>query len=245
MNAIPVPLRPIPSFSLRRAVRLSRSVPLTGGHRRTPPPDDAAEHGPVVTVHTDPGCDGADFARRVADALGVPMLDDEIPARVAAAEGVALADAIALDGRAPSPMLQAVLWSGFTTPCPEIIGAAAEADLVTRCFHRTEDVIREAAADARGAVIVGRAAARVLAGHPSTVHVRLTAPDDVRADRLGGADALAAADEAVARYLRHGYRTRLDRVVFDLVVDRLDERDVALVAAVSANRRARETSRRG
>lgn len=245
MTTLPLPVPALAPWSLRRAVRLPRAVPRLGG-RRPSTPDPGPLPTPVVTVHADPGCDVGTFARAVAESLGVRLLDDDLPARVAAAEGVPVVDVAILDGTAPSPLLQAVLWSGFTSPSPEILGAVAEADLITRCFHRTEDVIREAAAD--GAVVVGRAGMLVLAGHPTAVHVRVTAPDECRAAALGGDEARAVADRAVDRLLRHGYRTRLADVAFDLVVERADDDAVHLAVAAARlrlDRAARERAGRG
>ena len=130
-----------------------------------------------------------------------------------------------------------MLWSGFVTPSPEILGAVSEADVITRCFHQTEDVIREAAATGDGVVVVGRAAAFVLAGHPSALHVRLTAPALLRAARLGLASA-EAADRAAARMVRHGYRAALADDAFHLVVDDREAGIEVLVAAAARQRHA-------
>lgn len=234
MHAYPAFPAPVRSAWRRRALRLPRSVTRFGGSRPAP---GAVPAGLVVTLHADPGCDASSLARRVAPHLGVPVLDGDLPVRVADALGIPLADALTLDGTAPSPLLQAVLWSGFVTPSPEILGAVAEADVITRCFHQTEDVIREAAADGDGVVVVGRAAAFVLAGHPTALHVRLTAPGPLRAARLGLAS-IDAADRAAARVVRHGYRAVLADEAFHLVLDDREEGIEVLVAAAARQREA-------
>ncbi len=234
MTAIPALPLPSRTLSWRRAIRLPRTVTRFGGGRPAPV---APTNGVVVTIHADAGCDAARLAERVAAQLGVPVLDEQIPSLVAAALGIPDDDARTLDGTAPSPLLQAVLWSGCMSPCPEILGAASEADVITRCFHQTEEVIRDAAAGDAGAVIVGRAAAFVLAGHPTALHVRLGAPADHRAARLGVASTVAA-DRAAERSVRHGYRTALDDGAFHHVVDERDADLDVLVAAAARQRHA-------
>lgn len=234
MDAIPALPFPARSTSLRRAVRFPRVSVRFGGRRASAEP---APTGPVVTIHADPGCDGAALAGRVAAHLGVPVLDDEIPDRVAAALGIAPADARTLDGTAPSPLLQAVLWSGFVNPSPEILGAVAEADIITRCFHQTEEVIRDAVASGDGVVVVGRGAAFVLAGHPTVLHVRLTGAAQDRAERLG-VESLAPADRAAVRYVRHGFRATLADEAFHLVLDDRETGIDVLVAAAARQRLA-------
>ncbi|MCL5951494.1 MAG: cytidylate kinase-like family protein [Chloroflexi bacterium] len=90
------------------------------------------------------------------------------------------------------------------------------------------EVMQELAAEGN-VVIVGRAGQAILRGHPDTVHVRVTAPAPLRAERaareqgisLKAAQAQVAASDLFRRnYLRRLYRIRWDDpALYDLIIN--------------------------
>jgi cytidylate kinase len=117
--------------------------------------------------------------------------------------------------------------------------------------RRTEEVIHEIA-DGTGGVILGRAAAIILADDPEAFHVRLTGPEDARvaqAMRLHGREAESARkrlrenDRARAAYEKHFYRADpADPKHYHMVIDStaipLETVTEMIVAAAQACRRA-------
>src|SRR4051794_37392164 len=152
----------------------------------------------------------------VAERLGVPFLDRAIPVRVARSLDVPVEEALDHDERRP-PALARFLSS--LAVGGDALGAtpAGTADRVANddAFRvETERVIREMADS--GGVILGRAGAVVLAGHPSALHVRLDGDRDARVKRVMGnegnnKDAAAklvdSSDRAWLSYVRYFYKT--------------------------------------
>jgi hypothetical protein len=138
---------------------------------------------PVVTISASYGAGGSQVGPQLADRLGVAFLDRAIPTAVAERLTVPLSEAIAHDEAVRSvlerllvrfaPAAQA--FSGATPP-PEILDERSYLKV-------TEDVIRERAASGDGAVILGRAAAVVLADVPGALHVRLDGPRERRIEQ--------------------------------------------------------------
>jgi cytidylate kinase len=162
---------------------------------------------PVVTISASYGAGGSQVGPQLADRLGVAFLDRAIPTAVAERLTVPLSEAIAHDEAVRSvlerllvrfaPAAQA--FSGATPP-PEILDERSYLKV-------TEDVIRERAASGDGAVILGRAAAVVLADFPGALHVRLDGP---RERRIEQARRLEAVDrETAERHMRETDRARL------------------------------------
>jgi cytidylate kinase len=161
---------------------------------------------PVVTISASYGAGGSQIGPQLAQRLGVPFIDRAIPTAVAERLAVPLSEAIAHDEAARS-VLERVLvrfapaahaFSGATPP-PQILDE--------RSYLRvTEEVIHERAAAGGGAVVLGRAAAVVLADVPGALHVRLDGP---RARRLEQARRLEEADrETAERHMRETDRAR-------------------------------------
>ena len=184
---------------------------------------------PVVTISASYGAGGSIVGPRVAEMLGVPFLDRAIPLEVARRLAVPLEDALAHDERCERRLAR--LLSAFAQAPVAAAGWQPVPVPDERAFKdEAERVIHEHARG--GAVILGRAAALVLAEDPRALHVRLDGPTDARvaqAMRLAGLDEREArdrqrdADRARDAYVKQFYRAdahdpRLYHVVLDSTV---------------------------
>jgi cytidylate kinase len=156
---------------------------------------------PLVTISAQYGAGGSKVAPAVAAALGVPFIDRAIPVQVARELGVSVDESLAHDDRAEGGRVTRwlagvaqVATLGFAVGAVDAVDIRAGAPSDQAFVTHTEDVIRELAGGA-GGVILGRAAALVLADEPQALHVRLHGP---RAARLRQAVALRGIDEATA-----------------------------------------------
>jgi cytidylate kinase len=157
----------------------------------------------VVTLSASYGAGGSYVGPRVAERLGLPLLDRAIPSAVAERLAVPMEDALAHDQAVRSVLERLLL---RFAPAAQTFAGTAPAEIVDErsYLHCTEDVIRERAA--RGAVILGRAGAIVLHDLPGALHVRLDGPAD---RRLAQAMKLEPADrETAERHLRETDRAR-------------------------------------
>lgn len=168
----------------------------------------------VVTVSASYGAGGSEIGPAVAEALGLPFVDRAVPVEVARKLDVPLDEAERQDDA-----IDTGLWRVISSMAlvPELAGAGP---LAYRSFadehafrEKTEEVLREIAA--RGGVVLGRAAAFVLADEPVALHVRLDGPVDARVAavvaRTGRPEAevreeLRTNDATRASYVRHFYR---------------------------------------
>ncbi|WP_026117923.1 cytidylate kinase-like family protein [Nocardiopsis alkaliphila] len=203
---------------------------------------------PVVTISATYGAGGSMIGPAVAARLDVPFLDRALPTAVAARIGCSLDEALQRDDRAPSG-LERLLVSAARLPTVTLgsvdttyIGTTnAEGRLLYdhEFVEQTERVIREVART--GGVILGRAAAAVLADHSDVLHVRLDGAREARLRRarrlweLGdrvefhGPDrvnappngkVLDANDRARAAYVRRFYRIDpTEAAHYHLVID--------------------------
>jgi cytidylate kinase len=165
----------------------------------------------VVTISASYGAGGSDIGPRVAERLGVPFIDRAVPVAVAQELEISIEEASAVEENAPSR-----LWSLFAAMAPLASGmtvpsAGGALSDERQLIEHTGRQIRTMA-DAGGCVIVGRAAAVVLADHADALHVRL---DGARQGRIKAAmrqhgidqDAAAAAQRENDK-IRSGYVTR-------------------------------------
>ena len=168
----------------------------------------------VVTVSASYGAGGSEIGPAVAEALGLPFVDRAVPAEVARKLDVPLDEAERQDESVDTGMWRVISSMALV---PELAGAGP---LAYRTFadehafrEKTEEVLREIAT--RGGVVLGRAAAFVLADHPKALHVRLDGPVDARVAqvvrRTGRPEPdvrrdLRSNDAARAAYVRHFYR---------------------------------------
>ncbi|TDD77656.1 cytidylate kinase-like family protein [Actinomadura darangshiensis] len=176
----------------------------------------------VVTISAAFGAGGAAVGPAVAAELGLPFVDRAIPAQVAGEIGCTLEEALAHDDRAESGIGRILagaarlptLALGMDVYLPQNATVPPE-----EFVEQTESVIARTA-DRGGGVLLGRAAAVVLAGHEDALHVRLDGPRDRRLAR--------AAREMPAERERSGATGTPDRAVERM----LDDNDRARTAYV-------------
>ena len=186
----------------------------------------------IVTISAEYGAGGSIVAPQVAARLGLPFVDRAIPEGVARDIGCSLESALAHDGKAEHGLGR--LLAGAAR-LPNVTLGDMEAylpvgDLVSEdeFVVRTERAIREVAATT-GGVLLGRAAAVVLADFDAALHVRLRGAKDKRLERVmrtSGIDEKLArhrledSDRARSAYVKHFYRTDADDPkLYHLVLD--------------------------
>lgn len=180
----------------------------------------------VVTISATYGAGGTLVAPQVADRLGLPFADRLIPTQrdeaTRSGEGATDEETAA---QPPSRLAESLglFAAGWLIPTPTDAG-----ELPDDVRQKVEASIQELV-DSGGAVILGRAAAVVLAGRPNAFHVRLDGPEDRRAE-LGAAwegvdvetarDHLRRTDALRVRYVRRLYRRNPDEAsLYHLVLD--------------------------
>lgn len=171
----------------------------------------------LITISRQYGAGGSLVAQRVAEQLGWRVMDNELVEWVAAEAGLAPEDVARREERAPGfvQRLARALVAGTPEagPGPALavpVAGLAEPDLV----RVTERVVAQVAAEGR-VVLVGRAAAAVLATEREALHVRVVASREYRirvaAERLAVSPEEAAritddTDKNRARYHREYYK---------------------------------------
>lgn len=167
----------------------------------------------AITITSSYGAAASAVAPAVAERMGYELLDRAIPVAVAERLALPLDRVLARDEQ---------LEQGFGALVARISSSFAPIGAVMppEAFHEdafkshTEDVVRHLA-EGPGAVIVGRAAAVILAGRADAFHVRLDGPRTARirqaARALGISESeatsqLEATDPARAEYWAHFYR---------------------------------------
>ena len=184
----------------------------------------------VVTISASFGSGGSLIGPAVAERLAIPFVDRAIPAAVADSLAVPLDRALAHDQQLPSgivrvlsKMASAVIPIGVAPMSPP---EGTDHEDVFR--SGTERVLREIA-DRTGGVILGRAAAIVLASQPGALHVRLDGPKEARVARIKAGDTrpeqdlvrlMEDTDRARVAYVKHFYnRDPHDSRLYHLVLD--------------------------
>ncbi|WP_232831912.1 AAA family ATPase [Nocardiopsis sp. FIRDI 009] len=214
--------------------------------------------GPVVTISATFGSGGGVIGPAVATRLRVPFLDRAVPTAVAAHIGCSLEEALRHDGRSPGG-LERLLASAARLPTITLgsvdTALSGPTDTQGRLLYdhefveETERVIGEVAHS--GGVVLGRAAAVVLADHPTALHVRIDGDRRARLrrarelwesgnrDEVGGYDwcdtpptlrLLDDNDRARAAYVRRFYR--VDPASLDLYHLFLDGTALTIPACV-------------
>lgn len=130
----------------------------------------------LVTISRMYGSSGSLVARRVAEALGWNLLDNDVVDAVARRLGVARADVSAQDERVPTMVERLATALAMSTPqsMPAIVDASLPPS-EERIVEVTRLVIEEAV-HGRDAVLVGRGAQCVLANRSDALHVFCYAP---------------------------------------------------------------------
>jgi len=160
----------------------------------------------TVTIAATYGAGGSVIAPKVAERLGLPLIDRAIPVALAHDLAVSLRQALAADEhRLPGPvgrvLLRAIDLSGLYVGVPVHHSQLGADERVAT----TEAALRHCA-DRGGAVVLGRAGVFVLRDRADTLHVRL---DGSEAARLRQAMSHEGLDEATARVqLRETDRAR-------------------------------------
>ena len=182
----------------------------------------------VVTVSASYGAGGSEIGPAVAEALGLPFVDRAVPAGVARKLDVPLDLAQQRDETTDRGLWRVISSMALV---PEMAGAGPLAYHTFADEHafreKTEEVLHEIAE--LGGVVLGRAAALVLAGREDALHVRLDGPVERRVvrsvQRSGRSEAevrraLRSNDAARAAYVRNFYRAYpADARHYHLVID--------------------------
>jgi len=184
----------------------------------------------VVTISASFGAGGSIVGPAVAERLGIPFVDRAIPAAVAESLAVPLDRALAHDQQLPSAIVRVLSkMASAVIPMGVAPMAAPEGTDQEDVFRAgTERVLRDIA-DRTGGVLLGRAAAIVLASHPTALHVRLDGPKAARLARAAARDdrpeqevarLLEETDRARIAYVKHFYgRDPHDSRLYHLVLD--------------------------
>jgi cytidylate kinase len=184
----------------------------------------------IVTISAAFGAGGSSVGPAVAERLDVPFLDRAIPMAVARTLAVPVDAALEQDERSPS-LIERIITSMAAAGTPLGVSPAPASGVVPTqdSFNAaTEQVLRDLVAGG-GGVVLGRAGAVVLAGHPQALHVRLDGPRDARIgrvmsyehiDRDTAAKLTDQTDRAWESYVRYFYKTDpRDPRLYHLVID--------------------------
>lgn len=182
----------------------------------------------MVTISAPYGAGGSAIAPRIAARLGLPFVDRAIPVEVAHDLGLSVeeADELARNATGRWPRFLAAMASlsyDFAVPMvDEAVGDSS--DLV----QSTSDHLCRLA-EQGGAVVLGHAAALVLAGRPGALHVRFDGPEEARVtaamrqhgiDRDAAQAAMRENDKLRAGYVTHFYQVdAADPAYYDMVLD--------------------------
>ncbi|MGI8867885.1 MAG: AAA family ATPase [Mycobacteriales bacterium] len=182
----------------------------------------------VITISAAYAAGGSEIGPAVAHDLGVQFYDRAISQEVAAKLGVTEADVEQREGRNEGRFWR-LLASMAIVPDPTGANPLAGSGFGDEREYRveTERVLRQIAS--AGGVVLGRAAAVVLADHPDALHVRLTAPkrwriaEHARIEGIPGEQAkrdVEQNDRAREGYVKQLYRADpRDPKHYHLVID--------------------------
>jgi cytidylate kinase len=190
---------------------------------------DAGQASPgVVTVSATYGAGGSVIAPQLAAKLGIPFVDRLISTDIA--HQLATADeGLTEEERTHAPTNRFLLYMArlptvLATPIPEM----EDIDTEQRVRRQAETAIDQVA-NTSGGVLLGRAGAIVLAGHPRAFHIRLDGPVERRLQRAmmiehndekTARDRLNETDRARHLYVKRLYgRDPADPLLYHLAVD--------------------------
>jgi cytidylate kinase len=171
---------------------------------------------PGVTISAGYGAGGSMVAPKVAELLGLRLIDRAISSTVAAQLQVSVAEA--QQGEARKSMAERFF--GVLTPLTGVSSAPAGPGLTDDAAtfrEHTERLLREALAE--GVVILGRAGAAALLQEPGVLRVRLFGPAEARIAQAAAVEGvpveiarerLPEVDQARAQYVRRLYHADLD-----------------------------------
>jgi cytidylate kinase len=180
----------------------------------------------VVTISASYGAGGSVIGPAVAERLGLPFIDRALPLAVSRRLDWPLETLLARDERPPS-LLERLFGGLAGSVAVAGMAVPAEATLTDHDYcAATRQVLRELAATS-GGVVLGRAAALVLAAHPGALHVRLDGDRHTRAARA--ATRMDADIETANRTLEETDRNREGYVRYFYKADPRDPRHYHLV----------------
>jgi cytidylate kinase len=183
----------------------------------------------IVTISASYAAGGSEIAPRVAERLRLPFVDRAIPVNVAAELGVPVES---VEGAAEQS--RSGFWALMASMAvvPDYIGTASPGYVhmpsERAMQEKTEEQLKKIA-DGPGGVLLGRAAAIVLADRPDALHVRLDGPEEgrinaaIRQHGISEAEAREARrtnDAARVGYVKHLYRCDPTRAsLYHLIID--------------------------
>ena len=164
---------------------------------------------PVVTLAALYGAGGSEVGTRVAERLGVPLLDRAIPSSVAERAGIPEAAFVQAAEEPRSRWDHVIDALGRASP-PS--GASGQVERLDFEYRKLRGEIERFLADASclGGVVVGRGGAVVLAAVPGALHVYLRGNRDGRIERV--MDRLGVDRPTADRLVKANDRARRDYV---------------------------------
>jgi cytidylate kinase len=189
---------------------------------------------PGVTISAGYGAGGSIIAPKVAEQLGVALLDRAISAEVAEQLKVSVAEA---EAGAPNRSFIERLMTFMSPLASDALGTPTDVESTSASVGLTDEatLFRDEAerimrtAFAGGAVVLGRAGAAAFRDAPDILRVRLFGPTAARAERVQASQHLDQAtvlkqlkqiDHARDQYVRRLYRISVDEpAVFQLQID--------------------------
>lgn len=181
----------------------------------------------IITISASYAAGGSELGPQVAQRLGYRFIDRAVPAAVANDLGISLDDALAVEQGAPSRWWS--FFAGLSSMSAGLVPAPVEQTVSERDLITSTEAELHRVADEGDVVILGHAAAVVLANRSDVLHVRLDGPRDGRmaaAMQQHGIDAVAAAaaqkdnDKIRSGYAKHFYQVdSSDAGLYHLVID--------------------------
>lgn len=169
-----------------------------------------AAHAPVVTIAALYGAAGSVIGPRVAEQLGVPLLDRAIPEEVAKRTGLSEAAVADVDEVPRSAVERLTASLGRASTITGAVGGSVERLDVQERAVRAQIEEFLARASISGGVAIGRGGMVVLRSVPWALHVHLGGPEDARIQQRM---ALEGIDRATAEQRQKAEdRTRIDYV---------------------------------
>jgi CMP/dCMP kinase len=169
----------------------------------------------IVTVSREAGAGGAHLAAALGKRLGWPVVDRALLEEAARRLRAPLSDVEGVEEHADG-LLQR-LGKAFARGGPEFVFPSDLPD--PEIVAQVEQAVVRKVAESPPVIVVGRGAQCVLHRRPDTLHVRLVAPLEIRAERLAEALGLTREqarerarhiDHERDRYLRHHFHCERD-----------------------------------
>ena len=133
----------------------------------------------IVTIDRQFGSGGKEVGIRVAKELGIPFYDEELIQEAAKKSGISEKLFESFDER-PKSLLYSIAMDSYMFNLP---GSISSDSLEQQVYLATFDTIRQLAAEGP-CVIIGRCADYALAGNPDLLSLFISAPLDVRIERV-------------------------------------------------------------